>query len=112
MPRRGAGLRLCSGLLKAGIIQIQLTCMVLSDFPSKWLSKARTSRESNLSSMAHQLLWLSRTTRRGGSPQHVHDVVLSSRQGASFEYQPACHRSEEHTSELQSRQYLVCRLLL
>src|SRR3712207_7897872 len=27
--------------------------------------------------------------------------------------QPGCHdRSEEHTSELQSRQYLVCRLLL
>src|SRR3712207_9542987 len=26
--------------------------------------------------------------------------------------QPAVHRSEEHTSELQSRQYLVCRLLL
>src|SRR3712207_7187032 len=24
----------------------------------------------------------------------------------------ACLRSEEHTSELQSRQYLVCRLLL
>src|SRR3712207_7281939 len=27
-----------------------------------------------------------------------------------FEF--ALHRSEEHTSELQSRQYLVCRLLL
>src|SRR3712207_8891174 len=26
--------------------------------------------------------------------------------------QAAAHRSEEHTSELQSRQYLVCRLLL
>src|SRR5258707_11025301 len=26
--------------------------------------------------------------------------------------QPVTHRSEEHTSELQSRQYLVCRLLL
>src|SRR3712207_8711130 len=26
--------------------------------------------------------------------------------------QPAGQRSEEHTSELQSRQYLVCRLLL
>src|SRR3712207_8836706 len=26
--------------------------------------------------------------------------------------QPAKRRSEEHTSELQSRQYLVCRLLL
>src|SRR5258707_11456353 len=25
---------------------------------------------------------------------------------------PCAHRSEEHTSELQSRQYLVCRLLL
>src|SRR3712207_8930646 len=25
---------------------------------------------------------------------------------------PARYRSEEHTSELQSRQYLVCRLLL
>src|SRR3712207_7797869 len=25
---------------------------------------------------------------------------------------PTCLRSEEHTSELQSRQYLVCRLLL
>src|SRR3712207_8939575 len=25
---------------------------------------------------------------------------------------PFCNRSEEHTSELQSRQYLVCRLLL
>src|SRR3712207_8696781 len=27
-------------------------------------------------------------------------------------YGPALFRSEEHTSELQSRQYLVCRLLL
>src|SRR3712207_8345880 len=26
--------------------------------------------------------------------------------------QSVLHRSEEHTSELQSRQYLVCRLLL
>src|SRR3712207_7271485 len=27
-------------------------------------------------------------------------------------HQVVVHRSEEHTSELQSRQYLVCRLLL
>src|SRR3712207_8293964 len=32
----------------------------------------------------------------------------SSRSASTF----ARHRSEEHTSELQSRQYLVCRLLL
>src|SRR3712207_9596226 len=28
------------------------------------------------------------------------------------QYEPNDKRSEEHTSELQSRQYLVCRLLL
>src|SRR3712207_7242887 len=28
------------------------------------------------------------------------------------QYLPIIERSEEHTSELQSRQYLVCRLLL
>src|SRR3712207_9015621 len=31
---------------------------------------------------------------------------------ALFDRAPATPRSEEHTSELQSRQYLVCRLLL
>src|SRR3712207_8131321 len=31
---------------------------------------------------------------------------------ADLREQLAWHRSEEHTSELQSRQYLVCRLLL
>src|SRR3712207_263960 len=36
-------------------------------------------------------------------PQHLYDVLAIN--GASA-------RSEEHTSELQSRQYLVCRLLL
>src|SRR3712207_7782517 len=35
-------------------------------------------------------------------------------QGQSTTYVPGAppYRSEEHTSELQSRQYLVCRLLL
>src|SRR5947209_14597739 len=31
---------------------------------------------------------------------------------AAGHHPPAVKRSEEHTSELQSRQYLVCRLLL
>src|SRR3712207_8666308 len=31
---------------------------------------------------------------------------------ARYDRSPADPRSEEHTSELQSRQYLVCRLLL
>src|SRR3712207_7811529 len=43
--------------------------------------------------------------RRGSLPAAAHD---SSR---SIGVRPSS-RSEEHTSELQSRQYLVCRLLL
>src|SRR3712207_9539646 len=44
---------------------------------------------------------------RGGEPQR--DAHVPDRQRAH----PEGHRrSEEHTSELQSRQYLVCRLLL
>src|SRR3712207_7699808 len=46
-------------------------------------------------------------------------VVVFNRDGPDrLLSQPRCHqarhalRSEEHTSELQSRQYLVCRLLL
>src|SRR3712207_7807441 len=41
---------------------------------------------------------------REGLPQP--DLLQRGRQGWSL------RRSEEHTSELQSRQYLVCRLLL
>src|SRR3712207_8000976 len=36
--------------------------------------------------------------------------LASGKIGIDLDYLPA--RSEEHTSELQSRQYLVCRLLL
>src|SRR3712207_6952740 len=46
----------------------------------------------------------------GRQPDHEHDEG-----GGEQHEQPAevgLHRSEEHTSELQSRQYLVCRLLL
>src|SRR3712207_8288566 len=39
-------------------------------------------------------------------------VPLNGCGGASAGHIPARRRSEEHTSELQSRQYLVCRLLL
>src|SRR3712207_8751149 len=35
-----------------------------------------------------------------------------SRPGVRVLRRSSCSRSEEHTSELQSRQYLVCRLLL
>src|SRR5258707_11196123 len=38
--------------------------------------------------------------------------VLAARTGALHAEVERLKRSEEHTSELQSRQYLVCRLLL
>src|SRR3712207_8079492 len=46
---------------------------------------------------------LAYTTSLVGDPQVRHRGTI----GGSL-----AHRSEEHTSELQSRQYLVCRLLL
>src|SRR3712207_7590616 len=39
-------------------------------------------------------------------PLHLHEVLLD------LALEVVAARSEEHTSELQSRQYLVCRLLL
>src|SRR3712207_7874256 len=52
----------------------------------------------------------------GGVRQHDGNRLQrrGGRRGAAVRFRPgadAC-RSEEHTSELQSRQYLVCRLLL
>src|SRR3712207_7836915 len=40
------------------------------------------------------------------------DLVATAAEGAVDLLHLAGQRSEEHTSELQSRQYLVCRLLL
>src|SRR3712207_8887383 len=45
--------------------------------------------------------------------RHDHEkMVLGDGRCQSGQLIPMLHRSEEHTSELQSRQYLVCRLLL
>src|SRR3712207_6927353 len=51
-----------------------------------------------------------RRTRRGGRPcRPARGRSEPARRGGRS---PSRARSEEHTSELQSRQYLVCRLLL
>src|SRR3712207_8330901 len=41
-----------------------------------------------------------------------HEAAAPAAQAAQVPAQALVLRSEEHTSELQSRQYLVCRLLL
>src|SRR5438445_7199260 len=48
---------------------------------------------------------------RGRCPPLIRGVSLQARRFPSGQ-RTASGRSEEHTSELQSRQYLVCRLLL
>src|SRR3712207_7342485 len=53
--------------------------------------------------------------REGKRPDHRSDRPfegVADRRGVAAEREGWSARSEEHTSELQSRQYLVCRLLL
>src|SRR5690606_11641492 len=47
-----------------------------------------------------------------GTPQHLAGALLEQLSGISLLHVPYKRRSEEHTSELQSRENLVCRLLL
>src|SRR3712207_7937858 len=47
-----------------------------------------------------------------GTAQHIAEKYSQLARDAQASGDPVAARSEEHTSELQSRQYLVCRLLL
>src|SRR3712207_7760470 len=44
--------------------------------------------------------------------RRLHRLIAPWGRGLARVYREVIPRSEEHTSELQSRQYLVCRLLL
>src|SRR3712207_9018181 len=72
--------------------------------------KVRRRRFSD-SEPGEQAVWAVRASR--GQPSGG-DRGSYPRPGRQWSQQPdhRCPRSEEHTSELQSRQYLVCRLLL
>src|SRR3712207_8581480 len=54
----------------------------------------------------------SRTWCSSGASAEAGPGACAERVGASVMPAGGARRSEEHTSELQSRQYLVCRLLL
>src|SRR3712207_8738618 len=58
---------------------------------------------------ARRAKWIC-TRRRAGRPAVLAEILRRVLRMATEN--PSCGRSEEHTSELQSRQYLVCRLLL
>src|SRR3712207_8517610 len=55
---------------------------------------------------------LFRLARQGRPPRLNNGTVPLRYEGIDAMERGARQRSEEHTSELQSRQYLVCRLLL
>src|SRR2546425_4837866 len=63
-------------------------------------------RSHVVQSLAKQVSW---------SPKHptlISPAFTSNIEKRTFEREEICVRSEEHTSELQSLAYLVCRLLL
>src|SRR3712207_7331679 len=67
-------------------------------------------------SLERRAAHVEREVVRWALPAHVRDHLAGKRRQAAVvalhDRAGKLRRSEEHTSELQSRQYLVCRLLL
>src|SRR3712207_8586026 len=80
-------------------------------FPYTTLFRSQTQREDGLAQRAGQdhLADAPSGGYRGLASEEDHSVGLAQ---LGVELALPVARSEEHTSELQSRQYLVCRLLL
>src|SRR3712207_7041303 len=68
-------------------------------FFARTLAASTTARDHSMAPC-----WPSRSSTARCSRRHSPACVQATKR--------RCARSEEHTSELQSRQYLVCRLLL
>src|SRR3712207_7429463 len=81
-------------------------------FPYTTLFRSRLRQEVKAAAQSSESILIS------GPPGSDHEAVAraihhqSSRAGRAIICVQCLARSEEHTSELQSRQYLVCRLLL
>src|SRR3712207_8510035 len=72
----------------------------------------RSHREPERAALSAAGRAVRRAVRRRRQPLGEAERVFSARARSGVRPRPALSRSEEHTSELQSRQYLVCRLLL
>src|SRR3712207_8514809 len=68
----------------------------------------RPTRAVDAHQALHSKVW---QTRKVG-PNRVKRTATAATSEQALRHRPPNFRSEEHTSELQSRQYLVCRLLL
>src|SRR3712207_8013937 len=85
-------------------------------FPYTTLFRSRLE-EGQESEIAYQLDGTSTDNHIALEVSRIPSVDINRRLDFLYSYQHQCteqitSRSEEHTSELQSRQYLVCRLLL
>src|SRR3712207_8250782 len=86
-------------------------------FPYTTLFRSRLNSSAELNSAVRKERSTSSTTRMPAIQAPTHTTFTSSCSTAWWAEYVSWHtaarmRSEEHTSELQSRQYLVCRLLL
>src|SRR3712207_8604031 len=77
-------------------------------FPYTTLFRSALPEERRDCEMEHQLL----RCRRLGWRVRTRPLPVRPVEEGEATHHIASQRSEEHTSELQSRQYLVCRLLL
>src|SRR5258707_12000224 len=78
--------------------------------PRSTLFPYTTLFRSSSSRIEHHALCARCNQERGFAAQMTDCISAASRHSPGE--RPGSFRSEEHTSELQSRQYLVCRLLL
>src|SRR3712207_7909290 len=89
------------------------TCENTNEYNHFFFNDTATTEIYTLS--LHDALPILWSSSRACASCSSHDLLDISSRTSNY-YQQACisetARSEEHTSELQSRQYLVCRLLL
>src|SRR3712207_8840735 len=86
-------------------------------FPNTTLSRSRMTREAHRGRGRPARRFHLTDAGRATFPHAYDDLALTALRyvaasGGPDAVRAVAERSEEHTSELQSRQYLVCRLLL
>src|SRR3712207_8335030 len=84
----------------------------LFPYTTLFRSAARTFAVGNISKEAEDLIKVTRDSFFKGVENAIVGNKLTDISAAIQKHAESHGRSEEHTSELQSRQYLVCRLLL
>src|SRR3712207_8308071 len=95
------------GIRDIGVTGVQTCALPISSCPPGWVVSAGQSRTVTRPPVTSAAARNGAALERSGSSTSSRAAT-----GPGETRQPESVRSEEHTSELQSRQYLVCRLLL